>query len=354
MIYGANGYTGALCAEEAVRRGWRPVLAGRTAERIVPLAERLGLEHRIFGLGEPSVTEENLSGIELVLHCAGPFSATSRPMVDACVRTRSHYFDITGEIGVFEYIHENDARWRDANIAAIPGMGFDVVPTDCLAAMVKEEMPDAHTLRIGFKGSGFKMSAGTTKTMIEGLSEGAAVRRHGRIERIPPGSLTREVPFTDGQPEPAVAIPWGDLATAWYSTGIPNIETYLFADPAQLRQLRTVSKLAWLFRINAVRRGAQALVGRYVKGPNEDERQTGHMLCWAEAEGPGGRTATRRLRTPEGYWFTVLATLAGVDRWLNDGLKPGAQTPSMAFGPRFVLDIEGVEEGVSDAAPSRA
>ena len=350
MIYGANGYTGALCAEEAVKRGLRPVLAGRTAERIVPLAERLGLEHRVFGLGEPSVTEENLGGIELVLHCAGPFSATSRPMVDACVRTRAHYFDITGEIGVFEYIHENDARWRDAGIAAIPGMGFDVVPTDCLAAMLKEDMPDAHTLRIAFKGAGAKMSAGTTKTMIEGLGEGSAVRRHGRIERIPPGSLTREIPFEEGAAELAMAIPWGDLATAWYSTGIPNIETFVYADPAQLRQLRTVSRLAWLLRMNTIKRAVQALVGKYVKGPNEEERQSGYMLCFGEAEGPGGNTVTRRLRTPEGYWFTVLATLAGVERWLQDGLEPGAQTPSMAFGPRFVHTIEGVQESASKTA----
>lgn len=344
MIYGANGYTGALCAEEAVKRGLRPILAGRSAERIAPLAERLGLEYRLFGLGEPPVTEENLQGISLVLHCAGPFSATSRPMVDACVRTRTHYFDITGEVGVFEYIHENDARWRDAGIAAIPGMGFDVVPTDCLAAMLKEDMPDAHTLRIAFKGSGSKMSAGTTKTMIEGMGEGAAVRRHGHLERIPAGSLTRDIPFEDGHDATAVAIPWGDLATAWYSTGIPNIETYIFVGPKQLKQLQTVSRLAWLFRIGSVRRMAQALAGRYVKGPDEQERQSAHMLCFAEVEGPGSNTKVRRLRTPEGYWLTVLASLAGVERWLQDGLKPGAQTPSMAFGSRFVLEIDGVTE----------
>lgn len=345
MIYGANGYTGALCAEEAVRRGMKPVLAGRTEGRIAPLAERLGLEHRVFGLGEPPVTEQHLSDIDLVVHCAGPFSATSRPMVDACVRTRTHYLDITGEIGVFEYIHENDARWRDAGIAAIPGMGFDVVPTDCLAAMVKADLPDAHTLRIAFKGAGMKMSAGTTKTMIEGLGEGAAVRRHGRIERIPSGSLTRMVPFAgENASDLAIAIPWGDLATAWYSTGIPNIETYMFADPTQVRQLKTVSRLTPLFRFGPVRRAAKALVERFVKGPNAEERRTGHMLCWAEAEAPGGRTATRRIKTPEGYWFTVLASLEGVARWQQDGLAPGAQTPSTAFGASFVFSVAGVEE----------
>ena len=43
LLYGASGYTGRMIAEEAVRRGHRPVLAGRSAERVRPLAESLGL-----------------------------------------------------------------------------------------------------------------------------------------------------------------------------------------------------------------------------------------------------------------------------------------------------------------------
>ena len=54
MIYGATGYTGELAAREAVERGLRPVLAGRNADAVGALARQLGLEHRAFGLDDPT------------------------------------------------------------------------------------------------------------------------------------------------------------------------------------------------------------------------------------------------------------------------------------------------------------
>src|SRR4051794_8227576 len=121
MIYGANGYTGELIAREAVRRGHRPILAGRHAGKIEPLANELGCEARVFGLGEPQ-----LDDIELVLHCAGPFVHTAMPMVRACLTTGAHYLDITGELGVFEQIFARDGEAKRANVTLLPGVGFDV------------------------------------------------------------------------------------------------------------------------------------------------------------------------------------------------------------------------------------
>src|ERR1043166_6730459 len=99
LLYGANGYTGELIAREAVRRGQRPILAGRSREAIERLAQELGCEARVFDLNNP-----DLKDIQLVLHCAGPFIRTSKPMVDACLKHQVHYLDITGELGVFEPI----------------------------------------------------------------------------------------------------------------------------------------------------------------------------------------------------------------------------------------------------------
>ena len=129
MLYGANGYTGELIAELAVRRGQRPVLAGRSAAKVAAVAERLGLEHVVFDLAEAA---ENLRDTEVVVHCAGPFSATSRPVVDACLASGTHYVDITGEIDVFEAVAARDAEAKTAGVALVPGAGLDVVPTDCL------------------------------------------------------------------------------------------------------------------------------------------------------------------------------------------------------------------------------
>ena len=135
MIYGANGYTGRLAARLAKDRHLGPVLAGRHAEPIKQLAHELGCEARVFDLADAASAATHLAGVRAVLHCAGPFSATSRPMLDACLRAGAHYLDITGEIAVFEAIHSRRQEVSDAGIVAIPGVGFDVVPTDCLAAM---------------------------------------------------------------------------------------------------------------------------------------------------------------------------------------------------------------------------
>ena len=187
MIYGANGYTGRLCAHVAKDRHLSPVLAGRSAEQIRPLAQELGCEARVFDLGDPAAAAKNLAGVAAVLHCAGPFSATSRPMLAACQRAGAHYLDITGEIAVFEDIHSRSQEIRDAGIVAIPGVGFDVVPTDCLAAMLKRELASATHLKLAFMSRNGKLSPGTAKTMVEGLPEGGRIRENGRIVKVPSG-----------------------------------------------------------------------------------------------------------------------------------------------------------------------
>ena len=77
MIYGANGYTGELAAIDAVRRGLKPVLAGRNEAAVSELANRLGLDYRVFNLDRPEQVSQAISGMHVILHCAGPFSVTS-------------------------------------------------------------------------------------------------------------------------------------------------------------------------------------------------------------------------------------------------------------------------------------
>ncbi|HEX8155329.1 MAG TPA: saccharopine dehydrogenase NADP-binding domain-containing protein, partial [Thermoanaerobaculia bacterium] len=176
MIYGANGYTGELIAREAVRRGERPILAGRSGDKIVPLAKELGLDARIFDLDRI-----DLHDVDLVLHCAGPFTRTAKPMVRACLEARAHYLDITGELNVFEAVLARDADAKARGITLLPGVGFDVVPTDCLAAKLKERMPDATELWLAFYSRGGSISRGTMKTMIEHSGKGGAIRKDGAI-----------------------------------------------------------------------------------------------------------------------------------------------------------------------------
>src|SRR4051794_18424495 len=133
LLYGAYGYTGELITRFAAERGLKPILAGRSKEKTAEIAERFGFEYRVFGLDETVMLDAVLEEVDVVLHCAGPFSLTSRPMVEACIRNRKHYTDITGEIAVFEACAARDKQARDAGVMLMPGVGFDVAPSDCLA-----------------------------------------------------------------------------------------------------------------------------------------------------------------------------------------------------------------------------
>src|SRR5690242_6510715 len=231
MIYGANGYTGQLIAALAAERHEPVVLAGRSADKVRPLAEKLGLPWRAFGLERP-----DLRDTRLVLHCAGPFSSTSRPMVDACLAARAHYLDITGELEVFEAVLDRDAEARGRGIVLLPGAGFDVVPSDCLAALLKQRLPSATRLELAFAPLG-RSSPGTLKTSIESLPRGGMVRRGGKLLRVPPAHEVREIAFADKR-RLAMSIPWGDVATAWRSTRIPDITVFIAVKPAAIRAAR--------------------------------------------------------------------------------------------------------------------
>jgi short subunit dehydrogenase-like uncharacterized protein len=342
MIYGANGYTGRLCAREAVRRGQKPVLAGRNADALRALAGEFGLDHRVFPLDNPEAIAAQLVDVDAVLHCAGPFSATARPMLDACRLSKTHYLDITGEIEVFEYVHGHAELWRDAGIVALPGVGFDVVPTDCLAAMLKEALPTATHLRLAFKSRRGKMSPGTSKTVLEGLSEGCCIRQDGELVRIPLASKTETFPFRDG-PAKTAAIPWGDVSTAFHSTGIPNIEVYTGASEKDIKQFRRVAKMSGVLGWGPVQKALKGLIGHTIHGPTDTERERDEVQLYGEATDAAGNTAAFTMRTPEAYSLTADAALKAVDGILSGTVPPGPATPSSAFGSGFVLELEGVD-----------
>lgn len=337
MIYGANGYTGEIVAEAAAARGARPILAGRREEAVRSLAEKLGCPHRVFDLGGEVASA--LDGVALVLHCAGPFSRTSKPMVDACLARGAHYLDITGEISVFEACHARSDEARQAKVIVMPGVGFDVVPSDCLAAALAAKLPGATSLQLAFTGLG-EPSAGTAKTMLEGIPSGGAVRKDGKITRVPAAWKTMTVPFHDRE-RTAVTIPWGDVSTAYHSTGIPNIETYVALPKRMIRGMKLASAFRGLLRLGPVQRMAARMIERRVKGPDAAARAAGTSELWGRVANESGGEVQGTLTTPEGYRLTAISSLAAVDRVLAGGIAPGFHTPSTAFGADFVASLEG-------------
>ncbi len=339
MIYGANGYTGELIAREAQRRNLRPVLAGRHRERIERLAGELQLPCRVFSVDDPLEAAKQVSGMHLVLNCAGPFSATSAPMIEACLQDRAHYLDITGEIGVFEHAHALHARARDAGVVLCPGVGFDVIPTDCVASALKAALPDALTLRLGFDSrSGF--SPGTAKTSVEGLAQGGKVRRDGRIVTVPLDYQVRHIDFGDGE-KLAMSIPWGDVATAYYSTGIPNIEVYIPATLGMVSNLRRANYLQWLLRMKPVQAFLKQRIEKSVRGPDEQTRNRLPTYVWGEATNTSGQKKTVRIKTANGYSLTVAGALAMAEFVLSHGPEGGYYTPSLLAGADLVARLPG-------------
>ena len=333
MVYGANGYTGRLIAELAVARGERPVLAGRSREKIEPLAAALGLEHRAFGLDE---ARRNLEDVDAVVHCAGPFSQTSEAMVDACLQSRTHYLDITGEIDVFESVSLRDADAREAGIVLLPGAGFDVVPTDCVAAILKNALPSATHLDLAFVVGG-GASAGTTKTSVEAAAVGGRIRVNGELRSVRIGHRRRTARFRSG-PREVGSIPWGDVSTAHRSTGIPNITTFTLV-PGVLGQLQQV--FAPVLQTSFVQSLAKTVAGK-VKGPDERKRAKTRAEVFGEAW--DGRTKVEcAVTTPNAYSLTADAVLRAVTR-IGD-VAPGSHTPSSAFGADFVRELDGVVVG---------
>lgn len=340
LLYGANGYTGELVARTAAARGHKPILAGRNRAAVEPLVRELGLELRSFPLDDPKTIDEGLAGIDVVLHCAGPFSRTARPMAEACLRTRTHYLDITGEIPVFESPAARHAEAKAAGAMLLPGAGFDVVPSDCLAAHLKRRLPGATHLALAFF-SGAGWSRGTATTMIENLDKGGVVRRDGRFVPVPPAWKTRAIDFGRG-PRLSVTIPWGDVSTAYHSTGIPNIEVYMAA-PWPMRAGMVLSRpFSRLLGSAPVQRFLKTRVNKGAPGPSADVRARARAVLWGEAADAQGGRACARLRTPEGYTLTALTSLAIVERVLQGDAPAGFKTPSSAYGPDFILDIEGV------------
>jgi short subunit dehydrogenase-like uncharacterized protein len=339
LLYGATGYTGRLILERCLSRGLHPVLGGR-GEPVRVLAESHGLEARVADLENAPRLRRSLEGVDLVLHCAGPFSRTSKPMAEACMAAGVHYLDITGEIGVFETLAACADAARVAGVMLLPGVGFDVVPSDCLAAHLKRRLPDASWLKLAFESTG-GLSRGTATTMVENLGRGGAIRRNGRILPVAAAWKTRVVDLGAG-PVSVTSIPWGDVATAWYSTGIPDIEVYTRMSAGRRRAVIATRYLGRLLATRPVQRWLKTRIRSAAPGPGERARAQGRSRILGEAGNAAGSVVRSRLSGPEGYTLTMYSAVAAVERVLAGQAKPGFQTPSLAFGPDFALAIEGV------------
>jgi short subunit dehydrogenase-like uncharacterized protein len=333
LVYGAYGYTGERIAREAVDRHLDIVVAGRNGTKTRGLGIELGVESRVF---EPDEAGSHLDTVDLVLNCAGPFTRTADPLVEACLETGTAYLDITGELPVFETLAERDREAEEAGVTLLPGVGFDVVPTDCLACHLHDRVPDATRLRLGVEAR-TDFSGGTVASALEHAESGAQVRRNGVLERVPVGSQSRTIDFGNG-PRNATLLPLADVSTAYYTTGVENIETYVALPELAVRVLQQTQPLSGLLAFAPLKRAVQQLARSVVGNPSDG----GTVFVWGEVS-DGDRTVVSRLVTPDPYSLTVDAATTALQRLeAMETLPTGFETPAVVFDADFVLNLDGV------------
>ena len=342
LIYGCNGYTGALISRLAKKQGLLPVLSGRNAEAVKKLADELSLPYVAFDLADTTAADKALADVKVVLHCAGPFMYTSKLMIEACLRNKAHYLDITGEISVFEGAHRNDEAAKKAGVMVMSGVGFDVVPTDCMALYLKGLLPDATQLELALMSKGGRLSHGTAITIAEGLGNPSAIRKDGKIIPTRSGYTTREIDFGFTK-KLGAEIPWGDVSTAYYTTGIPNIRVYNVLPKQLISSMKLSNYIGPLLRMRWVKNRAIASIKKKPAGPSDTERETSQSFVWGEVKNSAGATKSAVLTLPEGYTLTAETAVEIAKRVLDSGFSvTGFKTPAAVFGAGFVREFAGV------------
>ena len=341
LFYGVTGYTGELILEEAQKQQLKPIIAGRNAEKIEALADRFDLPFRVFGLDNDDDLDKNLNDIDLVLHCAGPFHFTTKPMIHACLRNAAHYLDLSGRVEGFEYAHDLHNEAIQQQVMLMPGVGFDVVPSDCLVAHLKEQLPDATHLTLAIAMQNGGVSRGTALSTIENLPNGATIRKNGVITPVPLAQKQRVFKFGNWYKSICATAPWGDVSTAYHAANIPNIEAYLATTEKGAKMMRMTSKLKWLLKNPLVKSIAKVIIRNRPAGLSVNERQQSRSYLYAEVSNEKGEKHSATLKVKDAYDNTAQVSVHIVQKIINGEVKIGFQTPASCYGSKFILEIEG-------------
>lgn len=315
IIYGATGYTGSLVARQAKALGLDFVIAGRDAAKLEALSKDLEVPYAAFSVDSITELVMALAGYEVVLNCAGPFAKTAEPIIRACIEVGAHYLDITAEFKVYALAESLSDKARIGGSMLLPGVGWDVVPSDCLAVHTVAKVEKPERLRIALQVAG-SMSRGSAISATEIMAVGLLARVNGEIVAVP-HAKTAEFNFGDGYVE-CYPLSFGDLITAWHSTGVPNIEMFVHVTGAAF---------------------PEGDLSTLPDGPSEAEKSANRAMVVAEVLGEDGSLASSMIETVNGYTYTPLAAVEAARRVLAGEFTVGFTTPAMVFGSDFATSI---------------
>jgi short subunit dehydrogenase-like uncharacterized protein len=339
ILYGSYGYTGRLIASECQSKGLNVILAGRNEKALRQQSEQTGYSFNVVDLDDASALKDLFEQGEVVIHCAGPFQSTFRTVVETCLQTRTHYTDITGEYQVFEMLAGYDEKAKVAGITILPGAGFDVVPSDCLALHLKNRLPSATHLQLAFSMSKGGLSRGTARTMIEGLGQGSVIRKGGKLIEVPLGKKVIDIDFHAFRTK-ALNIPWGDVSTAWRSTHIPEIEVYMAANPKMILGAKISGYFNWILSKGWMKKWLRSKIDGRPSGPSVERRMEGKSFLWGKVSDEKGNEKIATLETLSGYRLTAMTSVLIAERIMNGDYKTGYQTPATAYGADFILQLD--------------
>jgi short subunit dehydrogenase-like uncharacterized protein len=340
LIYGANGFLGRAIAHRAVESGLRPLLAGRNDQAVRTLAAELGLDHTSFTVDDPDQIDRALADVPAVINAAGPFGRIAVPIIESCIRTGTHYLDLNGEISVFQSTASLGPRAEAARVMLLSGVGFDVIATDCLALHLRQRLPSATKLTLAFHIDGpAPLPPGTAKSAVNLIHSGVQARLDGQVRRAPSHGKSMTIDFGNG-PIQTRRLSWGDVFTAYHSTGIPNTQTYASFPSKLATQMRLAEYIRPLFKFAAVR---NFVASQIPVGPSEQEQSVTKSHVWGQVEDDQGHRATARLHGPEsGVVWSSNAALICVQRAIAGQAPAGFQTPAKAYGAGVVLECHDV------------
>ncbi|QGZ31075.1 saccharopine dehydrogenase family protein [Stutzerimonas stutzeri] len=315
MIYGATGYMGRMAAEYAVAQGLEIVIAGRSHDKLRVLAAQLDVPYRVFT--PDARTAESLEGIGVLVNFAGPFVQTADALMRACIKAGVDYLDITAEINVYRLAERLGGEAAESGVMLLPGVGWDVVPTDCLAVYVARRVQDPQSLSIALQVAG-SMSRGSAMSVSEIIGAGLLARIDGQLVATP-DAQPRHFDFGDGL-ELCAPLSFGDLVTGWHSTGIPNISMFVHfsGEPFPEGNLSQVPE-----------------------GPDAQQREAHRARAVAEVTGADGTVARSVIETVNGYTYTPLAAVEAARRVMSGERRPGFETPAKLLGVGFAESIAG-------------
>ena len=313
LIYGATGYTGRMAAERAKALGLDFEIAGRNAKRLETLAAQLDVPYRVFDTHD---AEDSLSGISVLLNFAGPFAQTAEPLMHACIKVGVHYLDITAEINIYRMAEGLGAEAAANHVMLLPGVGWDVVPTDSLACMLPR---CRKTGCAEYRRSGPRFDvSGSAMSVSEIIGAGVLARVDGELVATP-DAAPRLFDFGEG-PVLCAPLSFGDLVTGWHSTGIRNIAMFVHITGDAF---------------------PEGDLSQLPDGPTPEQRAAHRARAVVEVTGTDGEIARSVIETVNGYSYTPLAAVEAARRVMNGEQQPGFATPANVFGGGFAQSIAG-------------